>query len=160
MADLHLDDPRDTLKMIRETLCTAQAFATESLGHRARLQRMIDEIDRQRPLGPDGKHGDRHTPTCGCEPGLGKVLILARNMFQAGWIAKDAGLTAGQWEFVHRVDQLHGQQQPRVLMVPEWALAFTSAAAAFEVTEALRVCDAQITNLDEQAMIEMIKRAR
>lgn len=28
---------------------------------------MIRDIDEQRPLGPDGKHGNRHTPTCGCE---------------------------------------------------------------------------------------------
>jgi hypothetical protein len=30
------------------------------------LQVLIDECDRMRPLGPDGKHGDRHTVECGC----------------------------------------------------------------------------------------------
>ena len=65
-------DPQDTLKMIRETLCAAQhAVLTERSPanvqrHADRLQRLIDGIDRQRPLGPDGKHDDRHTPTCGC----------------------------------------------------------------------------------------------
>lgn len=36
---------------------------------RARLGigRLIVDIDRQRPIGPDGKHGGRHTSTCGCE---------------------------------------------------------------------------------------------
>lgn len=63
----------DSPKSIRETLCVAQA----ALGyhplhplrdaHIARLQRLIAECDRHRPLGADGKHGDRHTPTCGCE---------------------------------------------------------------------------------------------
>lgn len=55
----------DSLKMVRETLCVAQTGVTEA--HRDRLQRLIDDIDRQRPLGPDGKHGDRHTKFCGCE---------------------------------------------------------------------------------------------
>jgi hypothetical protein len=64
-----LDDP----KMIRETLCVAQAAIIGAARdprageHVARLQRLIAECDRHRPLGPDGKHGGRHTPTCGCE---------------------------------------------------------------------------------------------
>lgn len=67
---------KDSLKMLRETLCLAQhalLLRGERLdgdrtpAHVARLSRLIDDIDRQRPLGPDGKHGDRHTPTCGCE---------------------------------------------------------------------------------------------
>ena len=74
MSNLALNDPRDTLKMIRETLCVAQtaigiSFADNSRvnEHIDRIQRMTDEIDRQRPLGVDGKHGNLHTPTCGCE---------------------------------------------------------------------------------------------
>lgn len=63
----------DTPKMIRETLCVAQSLVGQYTGsyrkqeHMDRLQLLIDECDRHRPLGPDGKHGDRHTPTCGCE---------------------------------------------------------------------------------------------
>lgn len=64
------DDP----KMVRETLCVAQAAVARATGtgdrddeHIARLQRLIDECDRHRPLGQDGKHGDLHTPTCGCD---------------------------------------------------------------------------------------------
>jgi len=67
---LFLADPRDTLKMLRETLCVAQTAIGEALDnpkHIERIQRLIDEIDRQRPLGPDGKHGNLHTPFCGCE---------------------------------------------------------------------------------------------
>lgn len=66
--------PSADLKMLRETLCNAQT----SLGftipdparagiENARIQAIIAEIDRHRPLGPDGKHDDLHTPTCGCE---------------------------------------------------------------------------------------------
>jgi hypothetical protein len=62
----------DTLKMVREALCVAQ----HGLGylhdrnadrHRELLGRLIEGIDQQRPLGPDGKHGHLHTITCGCE---------------------------------------------------------------------------------------------
>lgn len=42
-------------------LCQDYLTAAERIG------RLIAEIDRQRPLGPDGKHGGRHTLTCGCE---------------------------------------------------------------------------------------------
>jgi len=74
MTNLALSDSRDTLKMIRETLCCAQAalnylppYGARLHEHSDRIQRLIDEIDRQRPLVVDGKHGNLHTPTCGCE---------------------------------------------------------------------------------------------
>lgn len=61
-------------KALRETLCIAQTrIGNSGLDkHRqesdiANLQALIAECDRHRPLGPDGKHGDRHTSTCGCE---------------------------------------------------------------------------------------------
>jgi len=64
----------DGPKMLRETLCVAQAEISSSPWnegrkdeHVARLQRLIDVCDVHRPLGADGKHGDRHTPTCGCD---------------------------------------------------------------------------------------------
>lgn len=58
--------------MLRETLCEAQALIIQWMpdGHEhhvKRIQALIDEVDRHRPLGQDGKHGDRHTETCGCE---------------------------------------------------------------------------------------------
>lgn len=68
---LYLRDPRDTLKALRETLCIAQsamlAMNRVPSDEIARLGRVIAEIDRLRPLGPDGKHGDLHTASCGCE---------------------------------------------------------------------------------------------
>lgn len=77
---LYLRDPRDTLKMLRETLAVAQSAINATVGmpasdaqtewaatHVERLGRIIAEIDRLRPLGPDGKHGDLHTASCGCE---------------------------------------------------------------------------------------------
>jgi hypothetical protein len=79
MPELRLE--HDSLKMLRETLASAQSALLAQLpvpmsesarGVRIaldseRIGRLIAEIDRQRPLGPDGKHGDLHTPTCGCE---------------------------------------------------------------------------------------------
>lgn len=56
------------LKMLRETLCQAQSFyGVTAEKSRERIQLLIDEIDRHRPLGSDGKHGKLHTATCGCE---------------------------------------------------------------------------------------------
>lgn len=71
MVELNVPDGP---KMLRETLCAAQAavgfvFAEDDRmpEHVDRLQRLIEECDRHRPLGPDGKHDYRHTETCGCE---------------------------------------------------------------------------------------------
>lgn len=56
------------LKLLRELLCAIQAGVWhDNDTSRAQMQGLIDEIDRHRPLGPDGKHGDRHTASCGCE---------------------------------------------------------------------------------------------
>lgn len=68
MATLYLSE--DSLKSLRETFCVAQSSLGErerTKVHRERLGRIINEIDRQRPLGRDGKHGNLHTETCGCE---------------------------------------------------------------------------------------------
>jgi len=78
LAHVHGYAVPDSPKMLKETLCVAQAgisalmrngttSAGDSMqGHMERLQRLIDECDRKRPVGPDGKHGSRHTPECGC----------------------------------------------------------------------------------------------
>ena len=80
MSDLHLDD---TLKSIRETLCVASTavnhvpeYASRAAWDTALIGRIIAEIDQQRPLAADGKHGDLHTPTCGCEdkPTMGRLV--------------------------------------------------------------------------------------
>lgn len=61
------------LKMTRETLCMAEAALVamyggeEALPHVQRLSDIIFEIDKLRPLGMDGKHGNLHTEYCGCE---------------------------------------------------------------------------------------------
>lgn len=63
------------IKSLRESLCAAQAalntnWTAGRSQHAARIQALIDQLDILRPLGPDGKHGDRHTQFCGCEAGF------------------------------------------------------------------------------------------
>lgn len=68
-------------KMLLETLCVVEsalhALERERPGfnaggniesHLERIRLIMDECDRKRPTGPDGKHGNLHTPECGCEP--------------------------------------------------------------------------------------------
>jgi hypothetical protein len=69
--------PVTALKATREALCAASSALAERARQGTdvhavppwidRLQALCDQIDVHRPLGPDGKHGDRHTVTCGCE---------------------------------------------------------------------------------------------
>lgn len=70
MIDIHVG----SLKSLRESLCLAQSaldrwpYPGDRPADRvATISRLIAEIDRHRPLGPDGKHGNRHTSTCQCE---------------------------------------------------------------------------------------------
>lgn len=60
-------------KTIREALCVAEGATLQNVdkrnlyGAREVLGALLKECDRHRPLGPDGKHGNRHTVTCGCD---------------------------------------------------------------------------------------------
>jgi hypothetical protein len=72
----HTYTVEDSPKMLAETLSVAQSrlndahrpggsYDLRTPEHSARLQRLLDECERKRPTGNDGKHGDRHTPECG-----------------------------------------------------------------------------------------------
>lgn len=85
MAEVVLHS-KSTLKGLREALCAAQnALLHTKSGLRdaqvARLQGLIDDIDRQRPLGRDGKHGDFHTATCGCGV-TESIVVIAQNLLR------------------------------------------------------------------------------
>lgn len=54
-------------KLTREALCVAQHAPGLTARQSTRLERLIDACDLLRPIGPDGKHGNRHTPWCGCD---------------------------------------------------------------------------------------------
>ena len=88
MTTDHLLPAPDSVKLTRETLSVAQNAVTQAWGeferrdeHVARLQALIDACDAHRPLGPDGTHGDRHTPTCGC--------AATRSCPTCGWTPSD-----------------------------------------------------------------------
>lgn len=54
-------------KNLRERLCVQQHYAPDD-HTRNEIGRLIGLLDVHRPLGSNGKHGERrHTPTCGCE---------------------------------------------------------------------------------------------
>ena len=53
-------------KMLREHLCQQQTYAPDAYSRQV-LEVAIDMLDQHRPVGADGNHGERHTPTCGCE---------------------------------------------------------------------------------------------
>src|SRR3982751_893838 len=69
MTKAYLIVDAEDLKMLREVLCTAQGlmnrnglqWSTDYFGN------LLREIDKHRPLGSNGKHGDLHTITCGCD---------------------------------------------------------------------------------------------
>lgn len=73
VAEVDIRDP----KGLREALCAAQAALSERAAHdidrdavprwMARLDEVARQVDAHRPLGSDGKHGEMHTPACGCE---------------------------------------------------------------------------------------------
>lgn len=53
-------------KWLAEALWSQQAYAPDSLTREA-IEYLSDLLELHRPTGPNGKHGDLHTPTCGCE---------------------------------------------------------------------------------------------
>lgn len=59
-------------KMLREKLCAQSTHIPVTgtvLEQRTReaFAALIEVLDKHRPLGSDGKHGARHTRTCGCD---------------------------------------------------------------------------------------------
>lgn len=80
-ADLHTYVVPVTPKMLLETLCVVE-HALQELekarpgfhaggtidSHLERVRHLMDECQRKRPTGPNGKHDGRHTDECGCRP--------------------------------------------------------------------------------------------
>jgi hypothetical protein len=81
------------LKSLREALCVAQSAIglTYSINDQNpyvvsklnKIQEVLDQIDILRPLGPDGKHGNRHTEHCGCEDNPYLDLLSEWRVIQA-----------------------------------------------------------------------------
>ena len=63
-------DLKYTPKSLREAFSYSQAHlpnTPQGSYFRSVLQDLIDEMEKHRPTGPDGKHNNLHTDTCGCE---------------------------------------------------------------------------------------------
>lgn len=59
-----------TPKALHEAFCYAQTYlptTEQGMYYRCVLQELIDLMEQHRPLGPNGKHGNLHTESCGCE---------------------------------------------------------------------------------------------
>ena len=57
-----------SIKMLREHLSADHnKWQTECPSDISAAVDVVQMIDRHRPFDPNGKHGNRHTPTCGCE---------------------------------------------------------------------------------------------
>lgn len=57
-----------SIKLLREDLCRRQVQSDEWPQQIASaVEVLVAMIDKHRPLGTDGRHGDLHTDTCGCE---------------------------------------------------------------------------------------------
>lgn len=57
-------------KMLRETLCTQEAHIPRGeleQWTRTAFNELLLVLELHRPVAPNGKHGNLHTATCGCE---------------------------------------------------------------------------------------------
>lgn len=54
--------PKGLIEHLNSQLYHAPDWQTRGL-----MQMLVDRLHEHRPIGPDGKHGDRHTDTCGCD---------------------------------------------------------------------------------------------
>lgn len=79
MVKVNLELEAEDLKITRELLCAAQSELLNSdwypKSYSDRIQTLITQIDTLRPLGSNGKHGDRHTEFCGCEDNPYRELL-------------------------------------------------------------------------------------
>lgn len=61
-------------KSLTEKLCAQQVFAPDAFT-RNEIGRLISVLELHRPVKSNGKHGDLHTPTCGCEDVASGVVL-------------------------------------------------------------------------------------
>lgn len=69
-----------TLKSLREALCDQQTESEWPDSIASAVDVLISMIDSHRPLASNGKHGDLHTPTCGCDDIVNQQVRDDRSM--------------------------------------------------------------------------------
>lgn len=70
---------RETLSVSKTAIYKSELGVDHSEDHIRRLEELIAQLDRYRPVNSHGKHGDRHTLFCGCDE---VKKILERTPFQ------------------------------------------------------------------------------
>jgi hypothetical protein len=116
-----------TLKTVREALNVAQTAigVTNPNENRdaylAAIGSLIADIDGQRPLGLDGKHDSRHTPTCGCEDSMSSpdAFVMPQPLVRPLDIPLTRGGVQEAWDAFVKPKQDSGELQSvedRVLM--------------------------------------------
>lgn len=75
-----------SVKSLREDLCVVQSALNhypsgDQTSRVRRIGELINQLDEMRPLGPDGKHGNRHTDKCGCEDQDTVQLVDVNSLF-------------------------------------------------------------------------------
>lgn len=104
-------------KMVQEALTAAEPHV--GLRHLKHLGRLLSQLAEHRPTGPDGKHGDLHTETCGCdltpEDEAKMEAVYERNHRRTITIDLDTG------EWIHPV-AITGEDGPVVAsaVMPGW----------------------------------------
>ncbi len=53
-------------KLLTEYLCSQLPYVPDTPTREA-IEHLIGVLHSHRPVGSNGKHGDLHTPTCGCD---------------------------------------------------------------------------------------------
>lgn len=110
MVHIDVGDP----KMAREMLCFAQSaimafenWNAQTESYLARIEKMVDQIDVLRPIGPDGNHGDRHTKFCGCEDVVEWRTIPHYSRYE---INKLGDIRDGHHQLVNKLKSFDGEE--------------------------------------------------
>lgn len=129
MVHIDVGDP----KVAREMLCVAQSaimalneWDARTESHLSRIEKMVDQIDVLRPLGPDGNHGDRHTKFCGCEDVVEWRIIEKYPHYE---INKQGDVRDDNRQVVNRLKSFDGE---------EWVILLTSPSGLTMQGEFLR----------------------
>lgn len=80
-------DPSD-MKMLGEALAVAENRLLSEPQYRSlarHLGGLLRQVNHHRPTGTDGKHGDLHTATCGCDDANPQPHTITRAELEQAW---------------------------------------------------------------------------
>ncbi len=95
--------PASRLKMLWEMLAQ---WSTQPGVYKARqdlIKHLHREIEKHRPLGSDGKHGDLHTATCGCEDVEKECFVKVDESGRL--VPLNDNATEAEWRYARRISR-------------------------------------------------------